>query len=418
MSRLLKIQKGLGSVETSFSSEPWNARSATSLSRPTSGPPILFHLLIAGSLVTMVLLARYSYEFYALTSQEDHEVEWATVVFYLSAAVVGLAFALRHRHIFDGLVALFCLFNGGEEFSWGQRLLGFSPPKYFLEANVQQEVSLHNFFGPSVHNLLFSLIVVAYFVLLPLLFRYGRSRKLMEKIGATPPPTAFAPWALLLSGVYIAYPIHLSSEWMETILAGLFLAGTAFLGGKVLSSKKILFSISLVFLATVILTHISNAQERVGTPERIACAQAEVRNLLDDMLRGNATTEKFELIISTTHRRIFVAESRGYLSSDRFVAFKATQCTGAATENSDLRHRYAIDPWGLSYWLLVKPLPDGSRSLTVYSFGPDRRRDSDEGIHATTDTDAVDNDDISASGIIPAPPDTDHETPVFSVEPG
>jgi hypothetical protein len=366
----------------------------------------------------MVLLARYSYEYYALTSQEDHEVEWATVVFYLSAAVVGISYAIRQRRVFDGLVGVFCLFNGGEEFSWGQRLLGFSPPKYFLEANVQQEVTLHNFFGSSIHNLLFSLIVVGYFVLLPLLTRYERGRKLTEKVGATSPPVAFTPWALLLTGIYIAYPIHLSSEWMETILAGLFFAGTAVLGGKNLTSRKILISVSLVFLATVILSRISNAQEKIGTPERVACAQAEVRNLLDDMLRGGATTEKFELFTLITHKRIFVAGNRGYLNPERFKEFVSTRCAGSDTEDTELRHRYAIDPWGLSYWILIKPLPDGSRSLTVYSFGPDRRRDSDAG---TQTVDAIDNDDISATGIVPGTSgqetNDERSNPVFSVEP-
>jgi hypothetical protein len=400
------------SVPFSFLTSPKIIRQSTVASSALN-PPILFHVLIAGSLITMILLVRYAYEFYALTSQEDHQVEWATVVFYAAAAAIGLTFALKHKRVFDGLVALFCLFNGGEEFSWGQRLLGFSPPKYFLEANVQQEVSIHNFFGPSVHNLLFSLIVVGYFVLLPLLQNYDRSRKLMDKVGATAPPLAFAPWALLVSAIYIKYPIHLSSEWMETILAGLFLAASAVLGGKVLSSKKILMSVAISFVATMVLTHVSSAQERVGTPERVACAQAEVRNLLDDILRGDARTDKFKLIISLTHRRVYINESRGYLKADGFVSFRATQCTGVAVKDSELRHRYAIDPWGLSYWLLVKPQPDGSRIVTVYSFGPDRRRNSDEGTNATGTSG---DDDISATGILPAPPDANNEPPVFSLE--
>jgi hypothetical protein len=49
----------------------------------------------------------------------------------------------------------------------------------------------------------------------------------------------------------------------------------------------------------------------------------------------------------------------------------------------------------------------------VYSFGPDRRRDSDAGTKAAG---AIDNDDISATGIIPGR-ETQDETPVFSVEP-
>jgi hypothetical protein len=36
------------------------------------------------------------------------------------------------------------------------------------------------------------------------------------------------------------------------------------------------------------------------------------------------------------------------------------------------RRRYAIDPWGTAYWIRYT---SGGKRLTVYSFGPNRRRD-------------------------------------------
>jgi hypothetical protein len=367
----------------------------------------------------MIYLARYWADYYSLISQEDHEVEWATVVFYLAAGLIGLLHAVLFRRPFDGLVAAFCLFNGGEEFSWGQRLMGFSPPKYFLEANIQQEVSLHNFFGPNTHDLFFGSVVIGYFVLLPVLARLARGRKLLERIGATAPATSFAPWAILLIVVYVPYPFHLVSEWIEAIVGGLFLCAAALLGHRDLSSKKVLIGVGVVFLFTVILTRISEAQERTGTPERIACAQLEVRNLLDDMLHGGAANEKLGELLTPIHRRVFIAENRGYLNASAFTKFNSTKCAGPVSDDAEVRHRYVIDPWGLSYWVFVLPLTDGTTRLTVYSFGPDRRRDSDEGRPGTSGL--KDDDDISATGILvnKSSPfsNGDSLNPVFSIEP-
>ena len=41
-------------------------------------------------------------------------------------------------------LGLFCWFVAGEEISWGQRLLAFQPPEFFLRENFQQELNLHN----------------------------------------------------------------------------------------------------------------------------------------------------------------------------------------------------------------------------------------------------------------------------------
>jgi len=379
--------------------------------------PVLLHVLVAATIVSMVVMAVYSYDRYSLFSQEDHEVEWATVVFYLAAAVLGLKYALRHRRLFDGLVAMFCFFNGGEEFSWGQRLLGFSPPNYFLESNLQQEVSLHNFFGPNAHDLFFGTLVLGYFLLLPLLSWFKTTRTFTEWIGASAPPFSFAPWAILLVIVYVTYPFHLVGEWIEVIVAALFLAAAALFGNRILSSRKLLISLGLVLLTTGILTWVSNAQESRGTPERVSCAQAEVRGLLYDLIYGAAAGERLWRVKTPIHRRIFVAGNRGYVRNQEFKEFRSTQCTGFAGENSEARHRYVIDPWGLSYWVLIVPLPDGSMELTIYSFGPDRRRDSDEGTGSGgIETD----DDIGITGILSnknAPAVRDDDYPVFSVEP-
>ena len=139
--------------------------------------PLLFHALVTAYLAAMVLLFKFAPDYYGLISQEDQPVEWATVVLYLAAAFLFLRHGLRRRRVFDSLVGLYCLFVAGEEFSWGQRLLGLKPPKLFLEENVQQEINLHNFFGASTHDAVFLLTVLGYGVLLPLLARRARTSR-------------------------------------------------------------------------------------------------------------------------------------------------------------------------------------------------------------------------------------------------
>src|SRR5678815_1329055 len=177
--------------------------------------PLATHFFVGGTLVLMVILARHNFYLYTILSYEDHLVEWATVVFYLAAFVYGLLFAIRKVRIGDGLVALGCLIAGGEEFSWGQRLLGLSPPEFFMAGNEQQEINLHNFFGGGYNDLAFASVGLGYFVVLPLLRRYRITSALLEKLRISAPPTRLSFWAVLLVLLHTWHPIHLSSEWYE-----------------------------------------------------------------------------------------------------------------------------------------------------------------------------------------------------------
>lgn len=42
------------------------------------------------------------------------------------------------------IVSLMCLLAAMEELSWGQRILGYESPPYFVEHNLQQEANFHN----------------------------------------------------------------------------------------------------------------------------------------------------------------------------------------------------------------------------------------------------------------------------------
>jgi hypothetical protein len=82
---------------------------------------------------------------------EDGPLEWATVVVYVTAAVLGIrlcrALAQRRRYawvLYYAVLTLAFIFIAGEEISWGQRIFGIASPDYFRERNVQGEIGLHN----------------------------------------------------------------------------------------------------------------------------------------------------------------------------------------------------------------------------------------------------------------------------------
>lgn len=50
----------------------------------------------------------------------------------------------RFALVLGVLYGLAYIWAGGEEISWGQRIIGFESPEYFRENNDQQEFTFHN----------------------------------------------------------------------------------------------------------------------------------------------------------------------------------------------------------------------------------------------------------------------------------
>ena len=118
---------------------------------------------------------------------------------------------------YSGLV-LFCFVVAMEEISWGQRLLGYRPPVYFLEQNFQQESNLHNIIATDYRKLALSATITGYGVLLPLLALIRTSRSFLERVGIVAPPLGLLP---LLAGTFliqVIYPFGHSGEWVELML--------------------------------------------------------------------------------------------------------------------------------------------------------------------------------------------------------
>ena len=87
---------------------------------------------------------------YRVLITEDGPLESGSALCWLAgAAAVAAAFAWRREaspfsRMVYGFFFLFFFVCGGEEMSWGQRLIGFQGPEALLEVNKQHETNLHN----------------------------------------------------------------------------------------------------------------------------------------------------------------------------------------------------------------------------------------------------------------------------------
>jgi hypothetical protein len=345
------------------------------------------HVLAAAIILSAIALARFAPQRYEPLMEEDRVVEWATVVFFLVAGVVGSYHAIRTRRVFDALVGVFCLFVAGEEISWGQRLIGYTPPGVFLEHNTQQEANLHNFadiLGRPKWMLIMAL--AGYGLLLPALARAAPTRRLLDKIGATAPSLAVAPWFLAAIALLIWYPVLFTAEWVE------LLAGWLFVSTAPVSSRASAMTAAAALPAALAMTWVSAARRSVDSAQ-VACARAEASALVDDIVRGDAVTPDLDQM-GSIHKRVWGSVTAGFIDDPLLRRFHATSCPGDRTGGSTAaRRRYIVDPWGTAYWVAVMRADDsGARRVVVYSFGPNRRRDGEPG--ETT------GDDIHAEGVL------------------
>jgi hypothetical protein len=334
--------------------------------RPADSAPGVwpyFHLLAAVWVVAMLAFAYAAPPAYEAAMQEDRLVEWTTATVFLAAAAVRLRDAVRHRRVFDLLVGLFCFFVFGEEISWGQRLLGFTPPDAFLANNTQQELNVHNFasvFGQP--KIMLMLTLAGYGLLLPAVARTAAGKRLLARIGATAPPEGLVPWFAAAIVLLYWYPVTFTGEWVE------LLAGTLFLAATTLRPKGFLAWLGAATAAGAVMTEVS-ATQSADDPGRVACARAEVDALVAGIAAHPVDAP------GSFHKRIWSVLKDGYLDPAALRAFEAIHCATDSREGHAHRRRYAVDPWGTAYWVAARPQEGGGWDLVVYSFGPNRRRD-------------------------------------------
>lgn len=272
----------------------------------------------------------------------------------------------------------------------GQRLLGFYSPEYFLANNFQQEVNIHNLPGSFLKpKWIFIIALAGYGVLLPLLSRLRRSHRVLALVGASVPPLQIMPWFIAAIVLMLWYPLKLTGEWVELLAGSLFLIATR------LQPKMLWINLLLAVVFGFAMIGIGGALERGRDVARLPCARAETESLLNDVISGETATKKLWRG-SSIHVRIWTAMEEGYLRPEFIREFDGTHCEGAAAQNVRVRKEYGIDPWGTAYWISVERLNDEEWRVTVYSFGPNRQRDSQKGNRDQRNA----GDDIAAVGVL------------------
>ena len=337
---------------------------------------LLANSLIIGSALAAGLTRELAPELYHSIAQEDGPLEWASFwAFLLAAGAAGwLAFRTRARGRLpwcEAGLSLLCLFIAMEEISWGQRLLGYQPPSYFLEHNFQQELNLHNLVDTGLRKLALTVLILGYGVALPLLLRIAPLRALALRLGVIAPPVALVPAFLSTGLLYLWYPVHLTGEFVEFMLgAGLLFAVLAQRPGREprVGDRPIRVGAAAALVAGLGWISAEAGSRSPSDPELVAQAQLEVRALTDDLEALAAAQGRGFVPRCGIHKR-FYSFARKYgvpLPAGNF---------SAQSGDSDVRARYFLDPWNSPYWIRHK-CQDGKHYAFVYSFGPDRRRNS------------------------------------------
>jgi hypothetical protein len=355
---------------------------AESRGRWTERGALLANALVLTAVVLAALLHASDPDLYYRAVQEDEALEWATFWSFLTAAA-AFGVSVRRRAAFGGrpwfllVVSLFCLFVAMEEVSWGQRVVGYRPPAYFLEHNFQQELNLHNVVATKYRKLALAAVIGGYGIALPLLFLLPATARLLRRLGAAAPPLGLVPAFLATLVAYLWYPWTHTGEWVEFML-GLGFLFAAMLRAELPSrmwpssrpawSSAVAVALSgLAVLGLGLLTAALSRIQRSDHPETVAAAKAETEALRRDFAGGRLHSR------CGLHKRLYTYAEK-YREAELLQGeFGALVAQGLP----EARARYLLDPWNSPYWIRDSCSTERSRrSVFVYSFGPDRRRDS------------------------------------------
>lgn len=180
-----------------------------------------------------VYLYVYDSSLLAWITHEDSVSESLSAVCYLVAAAIFFIEWARHgfRNIFVLGYALLFLFVGGEEISWGQRIIGLRTPEALMEINVQREANLHNIDGIHQHvRMVGLLVVITIAVLMPVAQRWiPFLRELFDRLMIpvvalwTVPLTILAMLFMVIPRVFLNKTVFMLDEVGELYLSVVFL---------------------------------------------------------------------------------------------------------------------------------------------------------------------------------------------------
>lgn len=288
----------------------------------------------------------------------------AWIAFWALAVSAVLAFARVRRAPFGErillcAVGLVCVVLAGDAISWGQRVLGYLPPRAFLDRGLQ-DVGLRAWLAPIVSpRWLTSALALAYGVALPL---FAWQQWLPPGIA---PHRGLVPWFAAVAGIELLYPFQYAGGAADLLLALALLADAS------LRERPAAHFAVAAQCAALIAGAISPVlQERAlarGNAVAVQAAREELKEIAEDLkgppaLRGPLFYKTF------IHKQILSAVRA------RYVAFgKDSRYLGDGT---DERRRWFLDPWNNPYWLLYQSNGTFWGRLLIYSFGPNGRRDS------------------------------------------
>ena len=328
-------------------------------------------------------------DFYLSIAGEDDFIEWSTMWSFLMAsigcvfgAILGYNQFKKFEWFYVGL-ALFCFIVAMEEISWGQRLFGYIPPNYFLENNFQQELTFHNMMGISLRKIILKTIALGYGVILPLSMLIPSMYRLLSKLRVVVPPLELIPSFLLVFFLNKAYPWILTDEVVELILGVCFLSTVLFrlldfksIRNRLLGVKQ-LIAIILIVLVALLLGLISAQRSDYNTMKSnlaLDTCRMEIEAIKKDFIVKINETGKLPFQ-NYIHKRVYSTVKKyklDWLNNNEFA--KLTK-QGKAQN----RAKFFIDSWNMPYWVLfLGNKENGRKRFVIYSFGPNRKRDSND----------------------------------------
>jgi hypothetical protein len=192
--------------------------------------------LVLLMLITGIIMYYTDLQTFLWYTEEDHLVEWLTVLGLLLGFGVCISrfFRLIKKRswwflIVTLLLGVMLFFAAGEEISWGQRIFGIASSEYFKEHNAQGETNLHNLVvdGVKLNKLIFTVVLgvgmAAYLLLIPVVHAKSAGLKKFLDSSAVPVARTFHIIAfLVMAAMTTIVPHAKNAEMLECGAALIF----------------------------------------------------------------------------------------------------------------------------------------------------------------------------------------------------
>jgi len=170
------------------------------------------------------------------------------------------------------------------------------------------------------------------------------------------------------------YPLKFTGEWIEMMLGACFLfAALAEARARTGTGTSLSFTArttgaALIILAAGVASAMATSHWRDANPANVTAAQFELEALYRDFTSGNVRERRCGF-----HRRLFTFTE----NTEQSALYNGTFAQLSQQGLPEQRAAFFLDPWNYAYWIRDNCAADGRMGTTyLYSFGPNRRRDS------------------------------------------